>query len=208
MKTIFTTNTSTAVFTRTRSFYLDLLLPRTCHNIPYPCNSEGKCVTEEMYKAMKASMTWEFIYQKTMNRYSKDLNIVLHGFFLSDLKRDLEELVRNNKNRKKCPKKNNPRFYLYSAHDSTINHVIFSLLGYIPNTFLPPFSSNLFLEVWKNKTSGKLSVRIIYNNSILKVLGENGSSQPWCNFNSCDYDTFINFLSKVQVTDPVSQCVV
>ncbi|OMJ27846.1 2-phosphoxylose phosphatase 1 [Smittium culicis] len=193
-------------FTKTRFYYYDSLQPRICHNLPWPCNSEGKCVTDEYYQTFRAGVSWEQIYIKTMNKYSPELKLFLHGFFLSDLKRDLEELVRNNKNRKKCPKNKTPRFYLYSAHDNTINDVIFSLLGYIPQTFLPPFSSNIFLEVWKNKTSGKLSVRIIYNNSVLKVLGENGSSQPWCDFNSCDYDTFINFLAKVTITDPAAQC--
>ncbi|OMJ08576.1 Counting factor 60 [Smittium culicis] len=208
MNTLFTANTSVPLFTNTRTFYFDLLQPRACNNIPRPCNSDGQCTTEKMYETFRADMNWEYIYQKTMSQYSREYNILVQGFFISDLKSDLEDLVRNNKRSHKCSKNKAPRFYLYSAHDMTINNVVFSLLGDIPVTFLPPYSSNLFIEVWKNNKNGNLSVRIIYNNRILKVLGEAGSSKPWCDFNSCDYNTFINFLSKVEISDPISQCAI
>ncbi|OMJ18250.1 2-phosphoxylose phosphatase 1 [Smittium culicis] len=208
MNTLYTTNTSDVYFTKTRYIYLDNIQKRICHNLPYPCNSKGQCVTEEMYKSFRAGVNWEYFYQRTMTKNSAEYSRLLQGFFIADFKRDLEEVVRNNKNRKKCPRKKTPRFYIYTALDSTINSVIYTLMGDFPNTFIPPFSSNLFVEVWKNKSSGKLSVRVIYNNQILKVLGENGSTQPWCDMNSCDYDTFVNFLAKKQVTDPATECAI
>ncbi|OMJ11391.1 Counting factor 60, partial [Smittium culicis] len=178
MNTLYSTNTSEVYFTKTRYIYLDNLQKRICHNLPYPCNSKGQCVTEEMYKAFNAGVNWEYFYQRTMTKNSAEYSKLLQGNFIADFKRDLEESVRNNKNRKKCLKKKAPRFYIYTALDSTINNVIFTLLGDFPNTFIPPFSANLFVEVWKNNSSGKMSVRVIYNNQILKVLGENGSAQP------------------------------
>ncbi|OMJ14048.1 Counting factor 60 [Smittium culicis] len=207
MNTLFSTDTKDPVFVRTRAVYLDLLQTRVCHNLPKPCKTKGECATDDMYKAFRAGMNWEYIFQKTMSQHSPEYNIVLQGFFVSDFKRDLEEAVRNSKGRRNH-RKRSPKFYLYSARDSAINDIVFTLLGDTPETFLPPHSSNLLVEAWKNKSSGKLSVRVIYNNKVLRVLGEDGSSEPWCDMNSCDYSTFIDFLSKRQITDPATQCAI
>ncbi|OMJ14384.1 hypothetical protein AYI70_g7910 [Smittium culicis] len=143
-----------------------------------------------------------------MTKYSKEYNILNQGFFVSDFTHDLENLVKNNLSRKGYNKKKSPKFYLYSAHDFTIQDIIFSLMGDTLSTFFPPYSSNLYAEVWKNNSSGKLSVRVIYNNRILKVLAKDGSSKPWCDFNSCDYDKFIDVLKKSGIKNPATQCVV
>ncbi|OMJ23742.1 putative acid phosphatase [Smittium culicis] len=207
MNPMIAANTSTSTFTSSRAYYLDSIQGRICHDLPYACNKDRKCINDDMFNTFTADYTWETYFQKRLSPYSAEYNKLTAGLYLRDFKRDMEELVRVNKNRKKCPNKKSPRFYMYSAHDQTNHFVAYSLIAGALDSLAAPFSSNMYFEVWKNNTSGKLSVRAFYNNRILQVYGKDGSrTNPWCDFNSCDYDTFMNFLDSVIPQNPSVEC--
>ncbi|OLY80866.1 Counting factor 60 [Smittium mucronatum] len=201
-------NTSSSVdFTQTRSYYFDTLSTRICHNLPAPCNSDGECAGKDVYNSMFVGTNWEPLFQKRLSKYSQKYDLITAGLFLSDIKKDLEFLVRNNLKKKKCGQKESQKFLLYSVHDITLALLVNSLLADRHDSLIVPFSSNMFLEVWKsNSNSNNLSVRIILNNRVLKVVGIDGSDQPWCDFNSCDYNKFINFLNSKIPSNSTAEC--
>ncbi|OMJ30263.1 hypothetical protein AYI69_g203 [Smittium culicis] len=159
-----------------------------------------------MFNTFRADYNWELFYKKKFDTLSIRYNKLTAGLFLVDFKRYLEELVRKNKDEKNISKKNDMKFCLYSAHDHTIQYLVNSLLSEPFETLAVPFSANIYFEVWKNNSSGKLSIRAIYNNKILKALGLNGSTDPWCDFNSYDYNTFMSLLENIIPKYPSSEC--
>ncbi|OMJ18382.1 Lysosomal acid phosphatase [Smittium culicis] len=204
---IISANTSTPEFTTSRKYYYDNIQARICHGLPYACNKDGKCINDDIFITFKADYTTEVFFQKRLIAFSPEYNNLTSGLYLRDFKRDMDQLVRLNKNRKKCPKKKSPRFYMYSANDQTIHNVAYSLIAGALDSLAAPVSSNMYFEVWKNNTSGKLSVRVFYNNRILRVYGQDGSrTNPWCDFNSCDYDKFMQVLDTVIPQNPSSEC--
>ncbi|OMJ20782.1 putative acid phosphatase [Smittium culicis] len=207
MNPMIAANKSTLAFTSSRAYYLDSIQGRKCHGLPYACNKVGKCVNDDMYNTFTSDYTWETYFQKRLSPLSEEYNKLTAGLYLRDFKRDMEELVKLNKNRKKCPNKKSPRFYMYSAHDQTNHFVAYSLKAGVLDSLAAPFSSNMYFEVWKNNTNRKLSIRAFYNNRILQVYGKDGSrTNPWCDFNSCDYDTFMKFLDTVIPKNPSAEC--
>ncbi|OLY80049.1 Counting factor 60 [Smittium mucronatum] len=201
-------NTSSSVdFTQTRSYYFDTLSTRICHNLPAPCNSDGECAGKDVYNSMFVGANWEPLFQKRFSKYSQQYDLITAGLFLSDIKKDLEFLVQSNLKKKKCGQKESQKFLMYSVHDLTFAFLANSLLADRQNSLISPFSSHMFLEVWKsNSNANNLSVRIMLNNRILKVVGLDGSDQPWCDFNSCDYNKFIKFLNSKIPSNSTAEC--
>ncbi|OMJ20397.1 hypothetical protein AYI70_g4140, partial [Smittium culicis] len=204
---IISANTSTPEFTTSRKYYYDNIQSRVCRGLPYACNKDGKCVNDDVYRIFRGYNTIEIYLQKRLSAFSQEYNKLTSGLYLRDFKRDMKELVRANKNKNKFSKKNVTRFYMYSANDQIIHNVAYPLIAGALDSLAAPISSNMYFEVWENNTSGKLSVRAFYNNRILQVYGLDGSrTNPWCDFNSCDYDTFMKFLDSVIPQNPSVEC--
>jgi hypothetical protein len=89
-----------------------------------------------------------------------------------------------------------PKFYLYSAHDTTL----LNMLGVLNSNDVrwPPYASNLLLELWRVR--GKAFVRVIYNGKVMTPV------DSWCNLDKCDFDMFKEYLRPSLELDIVKEC--
>jgi hypothetical protein len=89
--------------------------------------------------------------------------------------------------------KNNVKFALNSAHDSTVG-AMYQLLAGKPgerpqNTErIPPYASHLTMEIWESKENNERFVRFAYNGELIKLqLLENNTLVPYETFLNSDY---------------------
>jgi acid phosphatase len=127
---------------------MDSLYARYCHNLSMPVG-----VTLDMFEQIVAAANWETNYILTYPLYS---NLSLGSFAL--------EVLNNIQNAV-----NNPdqavKYFLFSAHDSTVGPLM-ALLGGFDHVW-PPYASHIEFELWQsNSQPSQFFVQVKYNGEI------------------------------------------
>eukprot|EP01090_Pellita_catalonica_P005596 TRINITY_DN1572_c0_g1_i1.p1 TRINITY_DN1572_c0_g1~~TRINITY_DN1572_c0_g1_i1.p1 ORF type:complete len:400 (+),score=40.09 TRINITY_DN1572_c0_g1_i1:335-1534(+) len=91
-----------------------------------------------------------------------------------------------------------PKFLLYSAHDTTISLVLaaFQLFN---TTMWPPYASHIQFELYQDSSDSSWSVGILYNDEKVNLA-------PCPNTWMCPFDKFKSVASRVFVNDYDKQC--
>ncbi|OLY79915.1 2-phosphoxylose phosphatase 1, partial [Smittium mucronatum] len=190
-------------FTTSRVLQSDLLQTRVCQNLPLPCNKLGQCATASDVTLELNNIQFEVKYTRRDSQYSSQYQRYAAGPLFAQVLQELNSAIAS---QKKC---NRVRMSIYSGHDDTMSNIMAGLHADDFGMLWPSYDDNTLLELWKNKSTGKYSVRIINNGQILKVLGaKQGDSNPWCDFNGCDFNTFTNYMNNIIPADLASECAV
>eukprot|EP00300_Choanocystis_sp_HF-7_P037327 c5341_g1_i1.p1 GENE.c5341_g1_i1~~c5341_g1_i1.p1 ORF type:complete len:581 (+),score=54.48 c5341_g1_i1:40-1782(+) len=94
-----------------------------------------------------------------------------------------------------------PRFRLFSAHDTTVA----SLLAVLPVVWdgtLVPYASNVVFELIRSRASNKLLVGILYNGNPLVIDG--CAPGPWTG--TCELESFVTVAKASAVPDWATAC--
>ncbi|OLY83229.1 Counting factor 60 [Smittium mucronatum] len=191
------------IFKNTRINQQDILQTRVCHQFKLPCNKLGQCATPSDAKLELNNLHFEVKYKKRDSRFSPQLVRFAVGPFFSQILQELNSAILLHK------KRNAVRMSIYSCHDDTITNILGGLRADDFNFLWPPFNANIFIELWKNRSTGKFSIRIFNSGRILKVLGATqGDPSPWCDFNSCNFNSFSEYIKSIIPANLKAECAV
>lgn len=154
----------------------DCLNVHLCHSFPIP-------LPYELYLQLQNDMTWTFnyIFNYPNSTIGSKFSI---GFLLNHLYQNMLTSISGQED---------PRFYLYSAHDMTLWPILTGFQIY--NGEWPPYATMLIFELWQvNTTSSGFAVRVLYNTEVLTV--------PGCGSELCDWEVFQQIMSKLVLVDP------
>jgi len=155
---------------------------RQAENISYPIG-----ITPEIRSQITAFVNWEI----TQMYSDKQRQILGIGRFLAELVQPMQSLVKNADN------VTSPKFYFYSAHDTTIALVLSSLEAF--DGQWPGFASNLAFELWNYSNSSAYNVRMLYNGNVVKL--------PACDFAEfCSFTRFSSWIQQFIPTNWQKQC--
>ncbi|VDM78192.1 unnamed protein product [Strongylus vulgaris] len=107
----------------------------------------------------------------------------------------------NNQHRPQCRWIKNLKYYVYSAHDTTV-YAFLSVFGIAPKVVVaggyPDYTAATFVELWMNKTDGEPYFKMLYRTSDV-----NNTIYPVTHFiNGCDgkdyckLDVFQSFATR------------
>lgn len=171
--------------------FFDSLMPRHCHGFPMPCRNEVECVTPmDMEELLQAAIRENRI-RFGGTPISHAISQLSSSSFIKEIKASVLATIANSKAVV-------PKFELYSGHDTTLSSLL-SVLR-IKELPLPPFASNMIIELWKLKKKGKnYAIRIWFNGAAIQT--------KWCDFEAgCDLDTFLQFLAQNTPEDLGTAC--
>eukprot|EP00761_Pharyngomonas_kirbyi_P008379 gb/GECH01008390.1/.p1 GENE.gb/GECH01008390.1/~~gb/GECH01008390.1/.p1 ORF type:complete len:414 (+),score=73.68 gb/GECH01008390.1/:1-1242(+) len=160
--------------------WTSLLDAFTClqsHNKPIP----GK-ISQHMIDEVYEISGWR------MGAFVNNTDFVKYG-----VGKLVKELINNMEYSFKHP---NPKFRLYSGHDTTIGPLL-GALGIYNNTW-PPYTSHIVLELFKDARKSEYFVRVKYNGKE-RIL-------PGCSHEFCKFETFKSITSRVIPTNWKQMC--
>jgi acid phosphatase len=155
--------------------FQDCLVTHKCHNLSLPNG-----MTDDLYRRINDEVSWRSYNQ---NKYPsvQDMSSVGVGFLLKDIWKNLNDSV-NGKAKK---------FYLYSAHDSTLIQLLVALQ--LDKGIWPPYGSMMIIELYQSTSSGPV-VRLIYN-GVVEV-------PPFCKGQQlCAFNNYNQYLPSVTPPD-------
>ena len=123
------------------------------------------CTSQKFPKAIENLITDEIFNQSQSDSafYFYGIYNVRRGVAASPIFRDLFN--------KLDEKGSSKRFFLFSAHDSTLMAIL-STLGYTDDR-MPTFRSHLAFEIWETpENSGKKFVRVVLNGDVINIGGK------------------------------------
>ncbi|PVV02407.1 hypothetical protein BB560_003141 [Smittium megazygosporum] len=185
--------------------YMDITQAQRCLKKAYTCGADGDCITDSDAKLAMNMNHFAVAYQKRDWAQSFKLLQLGVGPLFSEMLKEMGEAIEFDKKNPNSPL-GTRKFSLYSAHDATVSNIIGAFRGSDVDMLWPEFASNLALEVWRDNKTNEYSIRAIYNGRILQVQGLNGTKTPWCDFSSCKWSDYNNFLSKYIVSDIKTAC--
>lgn len=144
--------------------YFDNLSFRTCHNVAYPCTSEGTvCINDQDALRVFEMGDWEYnyIYREASNSTAYAVSQSLY----------LWELVANLKTTLGTDSANQKIYQHNFAHDNTLAAIL-GVLQISPTLRWPGMGSELVFEVW-NDSENQQYLRILYSGLPLKTAVEN-----------------------------------
>jgi len=86
----------------------------------------------------------------------------------------------------------NPKWILYSAHDTTIAFLLSAMKIFQQANYWPPYAAHLLLELWQRPSDHSYFVRVIYNDIEMLLPG---CSSPYCSF-AIVQSTFLELIPK------------
>jgi len=165
--------------------WADIFHARECHNMPYPCTSDGQtCVTQDMVDAICEVDTWDCVHCYV----GDEANRLSAGPFFVDVSEAFSNRIAGK----------GPRYIHYSAHDSTIATVLASLKF---EGVFPPYASTVRFELWQTASgsSPQYAVQMIYNNLVIRP--------PECSADMCPLNEFQSMVSsRLTIHDAAKEC--
>lgn len=164
---------------------IDSLLCHFCHNISFPCTTNG-CISMEHFKVIKSFQLEDEKESQEKQLYYKYALMATYPLLNQTVAR-MQSVARGSKDE---------LLALYSGHDVTMSPVL-SALGVTEARF-PRFAARLVFELWGNRDKkGEHFVRILYN-------GEDVTFQTsFCRRESrqpgqpmCPLETFSKFVKR------------
>ena len=150
--------------------YLDILVARFCHGLPFPCR-DGVCITQADYDALIAQY-----YKENAYFFNQTLSRLQVGFFMRDFLEDIDAMMSSD-----------VVYHHYSGHDSSLSAIL-SYIGADPA--LPiPYASVLVFEIYD--VNGEDRVRVVFNNK--PIASESCSSDA----TTCPLSQFKEYLQNL-----------
>eukprot|EP01105_Mastigella_eilhardi_P021210 TRINITY_DN5115_c0_g3_i2.p1 TRINITY_DN5115_c0_g3~~TRINITY_DN5115_c0_g3_i2.p1 ORF type:complete len:336 (-),score=72.81 TRINITY_DN5115_c0_g3_i2:29-1036(-) len=160
----------------------DCALATYCHGFPLPAN-----LTDELVNEVFEDTNWRHEYKLTYPNASY-AGRYTSGFLLSEI----YDRMLNSENGVV-----QPRFLLYSAHDSTLR-VMLSMFGVFDHKW-PAYASYLVFELFSDLSSKQDYVRMVYNGQELRV--------PACqkDGDDCSFASFAAVVDTLTLHDDIEQ---
>lgn len=160
---------------------LDGLSAFMCHDLAYPCNSTGQCITSKVLEVI-----WKIIDTKTscMSKnpaYTRYARVNMHGL-LFRIARNFKASSENGTNAK---------FHLYSGHDTTVSPLIIGL-GISDNVW-PGYAHRIVMELYSTSNRQQHFMRVLQNGKVVTdqvTFCRNRTKEHGL----CDFEYFMQYL--------------
>jgi len=147
-----------------------------------PCRN-GVCITKDDLQVVHDGANFEMTYQYADDEIAK-LSV---GEFMNEVH---DFMLNGTYNR-------GPIYALFAAHDFTIAQLFQAL--HLGIRIWPPYASHVTFEMWKQKGTSNLAVRVLYNGQIMNI--------PECkNGVYCTEAEYSAILKRLKVTNYAEAC--
>eukprot|EP01105_Mastigella_eilhardi_P010271 TRINITY_DN2401_c0_g1_i1.p1 TRINITY_DN2401_c0_g1~~TRINITY_DN2401_c0_g1_i1.p1 ORF type:complete len:430 (-),score=96.41 TRINITY_DN2401_c0_g1_i1:158-1402(-) len=164
----------------------DCALAMYCHGLPWPEN-----FTEELMDELIEDAEFQ---QRSFISYP---NASYYGRYgMGFLMAEMYELMLDNR-----AGAAQPRFALYSAHDSSVR-VLLNMLGVFDGTW-PAYASYLAFELYTDTAAQTDRVRLTYNGRVLSLPACQKTTRS---DSDCSFDVFAALVATLTPTDPDREC--
>jgi hypothetical protein len=160
----------------------DCVNAHACHGFPLPAS-----IDYDLFQRINAEQMW---YYGSM--YSYPDRVTWSKYAIGGLIFDI-----NNAFLGSYLNKTTTKMSIFSGHDTTIMPVLQALGAW--DGQWAAYASRIAIELWQSNGADKsLSVRVYYNNELVKL--------PGCADTTCTWNEWNSITSPVTLSDPASQC--